>query len=280
MLRGRYSEPGGMPFLSQLADQGVVLDDFTQCANWTFASTSCALAGRLKWQAGLAPLLTDESAPCPPAPRSSPATCATPAWGRCCHQRSRRSSSSTCVSATVQRWPTSMTNSSGSSRTSRPTTCSTTRWSSCGPTTARHSGSAASSPTPTRCAPRRPTRTPSCGPHHTVPMAIQQPVSAIDLVPTLLELYGLSPGLTTGIPLPAATSDRTRLRWSVARNGTVQAAERDRFKLIFAWSVELRVARGRSASACGRWPHLTAQGCRRGPSATPEDWWRAHHRAW
>lgn len=63
----RYASPDhlaehgpSMPFLSSLFDQGVPLDDFTQCSNWTFASTSCTLAGRSNVEAGMVPLLNVE----------------------------------------------------------------------------------------------------------------------------------------------------------------------------------------------------------------------------
>src|SRR5262245_59415252 len=53
----RYGNVGTTPFLSSLADQGVSLDDHVQCSNWTYASTSCTLAGRFNEEAGLTPQL-------------------------------------------------------------------------------------------------------------------------------------------------------------------------------------------------------------------------------
>ncbi|MEZ4239431.1 MAG: sulfatase-like hydrolase/transferase [Myxococcota bacterium] len=45
------------PFLSTVAAQGFRAVDTTQCSNWTFASTSCTLAGRYNEQAGMIPQL-------------------------------------------------------------------------------------------------------------------------------------------------------------------------------------------------------------------------------
>ncbi|HHO49672.1 MAG TPA: hypothetical protein ENK18_02090 [Deltaproteobacteria bacterium] len=55
----RYGEPGVTPFLSTLAARGVALDDLIQCSNWTYASTSCTLAGRYNFEAGLAAQLQE-----------------------------------------------------------------------------------------------------------------------------------------------------------------------------------------------------------------------------
>ncbi len=49
-----------MPFLSEVAEQGVPLDDFVQCSNWTYASTSCTLAGRYNFEAGMATILPEQ----------------------------------------------------------------------------------------------------------------------------------------------------------------------------------------------------------------------------
>ncbi len=44
---GRYARGDSLtPFLDELFEQGVALDDFTQCANWTFPSVTCTLGGR------------------------------------------------------------------------------------------------------------------------------------------------------------------------------------------------------------------------------------------
>ncbi len=53
----RYGDKGLTPFMATLAEQGVVLDDHTQCSNWTYASTSCTLAGRYNIEAGFTPKL-------------------------------------------------------------------------------------------------------------------------------------------------------------------------------------------------------------------------------
>jgi arylsulfatase A-like enzyme len=53
-----YAQDGGhAPFLSQVAELGVRLDDHVQCSNWTYASTSCTLAGRHNEEAGMIPQL-------------------------------------------------------------------------------------------------------------------------------------------------------------------------------------------------------------------------------
>ncbi len=53
----RYGDHEVTPFLTYLADSGMALDDFVQCSNWTFASTSCTLAGRYNVEAGMGPAL-------------------------------------------------------------------------------------------------------------------------------------------------------------------------------------------------------------------------------
>lgn len=57
----RYGEHAASPFLTSLADDGVALDDFTQCSNWTMASTSCTLSGRHNVEAGMEPPLSMEN---------------------------------------------------------------------------------------------------------------------------------------------------------------------------------------------------------------------------
>jgi arylsulfatase A-like enzyme len=53
------------PFLDSIARDGVTLDDHTQCSCWTFASTTCTLAGRYNFDRGHLPRLngTDEQRP-------------------------------------------------------------------------------------------------------------------------------------------------------------------------------------------------------------------------
>jgi arylsulfatase A-like enzyme len=53
----RYGDVGSSGFLTALAEQGYSLDDHVQCSNWTYASTSCTLAGRHNEEAGLIPQL-------------------------------------------------------------------------------------------------------------------------------------------------------------------------------------------------------------------------------
>jgi arylsulfatase A-like enzyme len=56
---------GITPFLDTIAGEGVVLDDHLQCSCWTFASTTCTLAGRYNFDRGHLPRLngTDEQRP-------------------------------------------------------------------------------------------------------------------------------------------------------------------------------------------------------------------------
>lgn len=49
-----------MPYLSGLLEEGLALDDFVQCSNWTFPSTSCTLAGRYGTEAGMIPRIRDD----------------------------------------------------------------------------------------------------------------------------------------------------------------------------------------------------------------------------
>jgi arylsulfatase A-like enzyme len=65
----RYGDwGGGMPFLSGLAAEGVVLDDHMQCSNWTFGSTTCTLAGRYNIERGHMPRLNGSEKNRPPVP--------------------------------------------------------------------------------------------------------------------------------------------------------------------------------------------------------------------
>lgn len=57
-LLARYGgDPALTPTLDQLAREGYALDDNVQCANWTYASTSCTLAGATDVHLGWMPTL-------------------------------------------------------------------------------------------------------------------------------------------------------------------------------------------------------------------------------
>jgi arylsulfatase A-like enzyme len=60
------------PFLDGLADQGVVLDDHLQCSCWTFASTTCTLAGRSNIERGHIPRLVGDPSVRPKVPEGTP----------------------------------------------------------------------------------------------------------------------------------------------------------------------------------------------------------------
>lgn len=64
----RYGGHGTTPFLNRIADEGVTLDDHMQCSNWTFASTTCTLAGRYNIERGHIPRLNGTSANRPKVP--------------------------------------------------------------------------------------------------------------------------------------------------------------------------------------------------------------------
>jgi arylsulfatase A-like enzyme len=56
---GPYSTWGSLtPFLTELINTGVSLEDHQQCSNWTYASTSCTLMGRYHEENGFIPELT------------------------------------------------------------------------------------------------------------------------------------------------------------------------------------------------------------------------------
>lgn len=64
----RYGGSGNMPYLDGLAATGVVLDDHTTCANWTYPGVTCALMGLDHVTAGFVPDLADPA----PAPDGTP----------------------------------------------------------------------------------------------------------------------------------------------------------------------------------------------------------------
>jgi arylsulfatase A-like enzyme len=70
-----------------------------------------------------------------------------------------------------------------------------------------------------------------------VPGSTDLPTSSIDLVPTLLALYGDTnmPAQTTGLPLGTSTPDRVRYALTSARNGTISTVRSGDYKEIFNW---------------------------------------------
>ncbi len=59
---GRYGDDRRLTtFLDDLAASGVALDDFTQCSNWTFHSTTCTLLGRSNIDNGFIPRLSKQA---------------------------------------------------------------------------------------------------------------------------------------------------------------------------------------------------------------------------
>ncbi|HHO53958.1 MAG TPA: DUF229 domain-containing protein, partial [Deltaproteobacteria bacterium] len=62
------------------------------------------------------------------------------------------------------------------------------------------------------------------------------PTHATDLVPTLLDLYGLErPTTITGVPLGSADPERVRSSFSWGKAGVVQAVQQGTDKLHFGW---------------------------------------------
>jgi len=60
-----YGAEQPTPFFDRLIDEGVDLADHMQCASWTFASTTCTLAGRYPEDLRYMPRLTQEQEPLP-----------------------------------------------------------------------------------------------------------------------------------------------------------------------------------------------------------------------
>ena len=70
-----------------------------------------------------------------------------------------------------------------------------------------------------------------------VPGAWTGPTTAIDLVPTLLGLYGIDrPDEVTGIPLGEAAEDRARVAFTLARSGPIQSVRKGSHRLQYRWS--------------------------------------------
>jgi arylsulfatase A-like enzyme len=64
---GRWGTAAPTPFLDGLVSQGVVLDDHTQCANWTYASMTCTTLGRPGLDLDWVPELGGDVGPVPAA---------------------------------------------------------------------------------------------------------------------------------------------------------------------------------------------------------------------
>ncbi len=75
-----------------------------------------------------------------------------------------------------------------------------------------------------------------------VPEHVEDPTVSIDLVPTLLSLYGVDlPPEVTGYPLGTRPADAPRYATSVARLGAVQSVRIGDWKMNFNWSGAVRV---------------------------------------
>ena len=69
-----------------------------------------------------------------------------------------------------------------------------------------------------------------------IPGRYEGPTMSIDLVPTILDLFGVEmPEEVTGLPLGSAPADRPRYAEALARRGGINVAERDGWKMHFSW---------------------------------------------
>jgi arylsulfatase A-like enzyme len=68
LRRDHFSRWGGQgvtPYMDQLIDEGVVLDNHTQCSNWTYAGMTCTTLGRPGLDLDWVPELTGSAEPMP-----------------------------------------------------------------------------------------------------------------------------------------------------------------------------------------------------------------------
>jgi len=69
-----------------------------------------------------------------------------------------------------------------------------------------------------------------------VPGRYDLPTSAVDLAPTLLDLYGLEiPDAITGLPIGSADPERGILAGTIARFGAIQSITKNGYKLQYHW---------------------------------------------
>jgi arylsulfatase A-like enzyme len=70
-----------------------------------------------------------------------------------------------------------------------------------------------------------------------VPGTYDGPTTSIDLVPTILDLFGIDmPPEVTGYPIGTAPADRPRFAEALARLGGIQSISQDGYKLHYNWN--------------------------------------------